>query len=425
MLRDFGRFPRKGRILSMGTKSPLAPDTFPSIPHISGMRIAGAACGLKYKGRKDVLLAEFQKGTRVAGLFTQSKTAAAPVLWCRRVTQVGRARALIVNSGIANAATELAGEKSLQRILDGVSSTLNVPRSQVLMASTGVIGEILPHQKITRSLSRLKSRLGPQNWNDAAAAIMTTDTFCKGAYRRVAIGDTTVTIGGIAKGSGMIAPNMATMLSFLFTDAKIPVSVLRTLLRSATDRSFNAITVDGDTSTSDMVFLFSTGTAKHADIDNADVSTLINFRTALEEVMIELAHQIVRDGEGATKFVTVNVVGAASARAAKCVGFAIANSPLVKTAIAGEDPNWGRIVMAIGKSGETIDPDRLHINIGGISVAKDGIVAPDYEETLVVNHMKTSEIEIDINLCVGRGSATVWTCDLTHDYVSINADYRS
>jgi len=411
--------------VSMGKKSPLAPIDFPEIPEIPGVKIATEACGIKDKGRKDLMLAEFEKGTRAVGVFTKSKTAAASVNWCRRRSEIGRARALIVNSGNANAFTGIAGERSLHRTLEKVSSTLSVPKSQVFMASTGVIGERLPEQKIIKNLGRLKKNLAPRKWKAAAAAISTTDTFPKGAYRRTLIGNTPVTIGGIAKGSGMIAPDMATMLSFIFTDAKIPPFVLRTIMRRATERSFNAITVDGDTSTSDMVVLFSTGIANHLRIDSPGASALRNFRNALEEVMIDLAHQVVRDGEGASKFVTVEVVGAESAKAAKRVGFAIANSPLVKTAVAGEDPNWGRIVMAIGKSGENVNRDRLQIRIGDTPVAKNGAVVPGYDEAPVAKYMKSQEIDIHVDLCIGRGTAIVWTCDLTHDYISINADYRS
>ncbi len=411
--------------MRMRKKSPLAPVGFPEIPEIPGVKIAAEACGIKYAGHKDVMLAEFEKGTRVVGVFTKSKTAAAPVNWCRGRSEVGLARALIVNSGNANAFTGIAGERSLHRTLEKVSSTLCVPKSQVFMASTGVIGETLPEQKIIKNLGSLKKKLAPRNWKTAAAAIRTTDTFSKGAWRRTLIGNTPVTIGGIAKGSGMIAPDMATMLSFIFTDAKIPPAVLQTIIRRATEKSFNAITVDGDTSTSDMVLLFSTGMANHPRIESPATSTLRNFRNALEMVMIDLAHQVVRDGEGASKFVTIGIIGAESAKAAKRVGFAIANSPLVKTAVAGEDPNWGRIVMAIGKSGENVNRDRLQIRIGGTPVAMDGAAIRGYDEGPVAEYMKSQEIEIQVDLCIGKGAATVWTCDLTHDYISINTDYRS
>ncbi|MGB0630135.1 MAG: bifunctional glutamate N-acetyltransferase/amino-acid acetyltransferase ArgJ [Alphaproteobacteria bacterium] len=409
----------------MAKKSPLAPAGFPDIPAIPGVRVAGASCGLKYKGRKDVFLAALDKGTQVAGVFTLSKTAAAPVHWCKKQAGKGRARALIVNAGNANAFTGLAGEKSVQRTVDKVASVLDVPKSQVFVASTGVIGETLPDGKITKSLAGLKKSLSSDSWTDAAAAIMTTDTFPKGAWRRVKIGETEVTIGGIAKGSGMIAPDMATMLSFVFTDAKIPADVLQTLTTRAADRSFNSITVDGDTSTSDTVLVFATGAARHVEISIPGDAKLRAFRAALEEVMTDLAHQIVRDGEGATKFVTVNVTGAKSAKAARKIGLAIANSPLVKTAIAGEDANWGRIVMAVGKSGEEADRDRLTISIGGIAVADKGMVVKGYKEAPVAKHMKGQEIDIDVDLKIGTGAATVWTCDLTHGYITINADYRS
>jgi len=409
----------------MAKKSPLAPTGFPDIPPVAGVTLAAGSCGLRYEGRKDVLLAALDKGTQVAGVFTTSKTAAAPVHWCVKAAKAGRARALIVNAGNANAFTGLAGEKSVQRTVDKVASVLDCPKSQVFVASTGVIGETLPDDRIRKALGGLKKKLRPGDWPGAATAIMTTDTFSKGAFRKVMIGDTEVTIGGIAKGSGMIAPDMATMLSFIFTDAKIPAAVLQTLVRRGADRSFNAITVDGDTSTSDTVLLFATGAAKHAKIIKAGDAKLRAFRAALEEVMIDLAHQIVRDGEGASKFVTVNISGAKSAKAAKKIGLTIANSPLVKTAIAGEDPNWGRIVMAVGKSGEEADRDKLKISIGGIAVAEKGMVVAGYDEAPVAKHMKGQEIDIDVDLKIGEGAATVWTCDLTHDYISINADYRS
>jgi glutamate N-acetyltransferase / amino-acid N-acetyltransferase len=409
----------------MAKISPLAPKGFPDIPPIAGVSLAAGSCGLRYQGRKDVLLAALDKGTQVAGVFTTSKTAAAPVHWCAKLAKAGRARALIVNAGNANAFTGLAGEKSVQRTVDKVASVLGCPKSQVFVASTGVIGEVLPDDRIRNALGGLKKSLSPGDWIGAATAIMTTDTFQKGAWRRIKIGDTDVTIGGIAKGSGMIAPDMATMLSFIFTDAKIPAPVLQALVRRGADRSFNAITVDGDTSTSDTVLLFATGAAKHAKITGPGDSKLRAFRAALEEVMIDLAHQVVRDGEGATKFVTVNVSGAKSAKAARKIGLTIANSPLVKTAIAGEDANWGRIVMAVGKSGEEADRDKLKISIGGVAVADKGMVVPGYDEAPVAKHMKGREIDIDVDLKIGKGAATVWTCDLTHEYITINADYRS
>ena len=409
----------------MAKISPLAPSAFPDIPPIAGVEFAAGACGLRYKGRKDVMLAVLAKGTTAAGVFTTSKTAAAPVDWCRRSARAGRGRALIVNAGNANAFTGLQGEKSVRRTVDKVAEVVGCPKSQVFVASTGVIGETLPDDKIRNALAGLKKALSPDAWPDAAAAIMTTDTFPKGAWRRVRIGETEVTVGGIAKGSGMIAPDMATMLSFVFTDAAIPADVLQKLLARGADRSFNAITVDGDTSTSDTVLLFATGAAKNARVSGVGDAKLRAFRKALDEVLIDLAHQIVRDGEGATKFVTINVVGAASARAARRIGLVIANSPLVKTAIAGEDANWGRIVMAVGKSGEKADRDRLKIAIGGTRVTEKGMVVPGYDEAPVAAHMKGREIEIDVDIGIGRGKATVWTCDLTHGYIDINGSYRS
>lgn len=409
----------------MTKKSPLAPKRFPAMPDVPGVTLASAACGVKYKRRLDVLLASFAPGTKVAGVFTQSKTASAPVTWGRRSAAKGRARALIVNAGNANAFTGNEGENSVRRTVDKVASVLGCPKSQVFVSSTGVIGETLPDDRIRKSLTGLKKALAPGGWRDAASAIMTTDTFPKGAWRRAEIDGVAVTIGGIAKGSGMIAPDMATMLSFVFTDASLPAEVLQDLLKRANDRSFNAITVDGDTSTSDTALLFATGAAKHAKITKADDRRLRAFRAALEEVFVDLAHQVVRDGEGATKFVTVRVSGAKSARAAKTIGLAVANSPLVKTAIAGEDANWGRIVMAVGKAGEEADRDRLRIGIGGIVIAEKGMPVPGYDEAPVAAHMKGDEIDIDIDLGIGKGAATVWTCDLTHGYISINADYRS
>jgi glutamate N-acetyltransferase/amino-acid N-acetyltransferase len=380
--------PTDGNQIKMAKISPLAPAGFPDIPAVPGVLLSAGSCGLRYEGRKDVLLVSLDKGTQVAGVFTTSKTAAAPVHWCARSAKAGRARALIVNAGNANAFTGLAGEKSVQRTVDKVASLLGCPKSQVFVASTGVIGETLPDDRIRRALGGLKKKLGPGDWTGAASAIMTTDTFAKGAFRKVMIGDTEVTISGIAKGSGMIAPDMATMLSFIFTDAKIPAAVLQTLVRRSVDRSFNAITVDGDTSTSDTVLLFATGAARHAKIARADDAMLRAFCTVLEELMI-------------------------------------ANSPLVKTAIAGEDPNWGRIVMAVGKSGEEADRDTLKISIGGIAVAEKGMVVAGYDEAPVAKHMKGQEIDIAVDLKIGKGAATVWTCDLTHEYISINADYRS
>ncbi|MDH3597439.1 MAG: bifunctional glutamate N-acetyltransferase/amino-acid acetyltransferase ArgJ [Rhodospirillales bacterium] len=408
-----------------GKRSPLAPEAFPDLPALAGVRLSAMACGLRYQGRTDACLVELAKGTSVAGVFTRSKTASAPVEWCRRALSGGSARAILVNSGNANAFTGAAGIAAVERTAKALAGIIGCPRREVFLSSTGVIGEPLPDERLTGALGELERRLSATAWRDAAEAIMTTDTFPKGATRRVEIGGTAVTLNGIAKGSGMIAPDMATMLAFVFTDARIPADILQRLLVRAAEDSFNAITVDGDTSTSDTLLLCATGAARHPRVVAPDDSLLKGFRAALGELMADLAQQVARDGEGAEKFITIRVSGAASKRAARRIGLSIGNSPLVKTAIAGEDANWGRIVMAVGKAGEKADRDRLSIRIGGIEVAHDGAVVPGYEEALVARHMKGREIEIEVDIGVGRGRATVWTCDLTHGYIDINADYRT
>ncbi len=405
--------------------SPLAPAGFPEMPPVPGVTFATANCGLRYKGRPDVLLVSLEKGTQAAGALTTSKTAAAPVDWCRKLLKGGKGRGVIVNAGNANAFTGLAGIKSVQRTVDKVAEVLGCPKNQVYVASTGVIGETLKDEKIRENLKSLAKSLKPSGWNDAATAISTTDTFPKGASRKAMIGDTEVTIVGIAKGSGMIAPDMATMLGFVFTDAAVPAAVLQKIVSRAADRSFNSITVDGDTSTSDTLLMFATGQAKHKKVGSVGDAHLRAFRAAVEDLFMELAHLIVKDGEGATKFVTINVTGAMSAKAARKIGLVIGNSPLVKTAVAGEDANWGRIVAAVGKSGEAADRDKLRISIGGVAVADKGMVVPGYDETPVAAHMKGQEIVIDVDLRLGKGAATVWTCDLTHGYIDINGSYRS
>jgi len=406
-------------------RSPLAPARFPNLPTVEGVGLAAGACGIRYRNRSDVCLVTLAPGTTAAGVFTQSKTASAPVEWCRRALARGRARALVVNSGNANAFTGRAGTGSVERVVAATRELFDCRAQEVFVASTGVIGEPLPEEKLVAALGSLREAQAPEAWKAAAEAIMTTDTYPKGASREALIGETKVTINGIAKGSGMIAPNMATMLAFVFTDAKLPAPVLQASLKRGADRTFNAITVDGDTSTSDTLMLFATGQAQHPRISDAKAPALRGFRTALEDLLCDLAQQVVRDGEGAQKFVTITVTGAASAKAARRIGLAIANSPLVKTAIAGEDPNWGRIVMAVGKAGEKADRDRLVIAIGGMEIAREGEVVPGYDETPVAQHMKGREIDIAVDVGVGRGRATVWTCDLTHGYVDINADYRS
>ncbi len=406
-------------------KSPLAPEAFPDLPPVAGVRLATGQCAIRYQGRTDLLLAELDLGTTVAGVFTRSLTASAPVEWCRRAIRGGRARAVVVNSGNSNAFTGRQGEVTVSATVDAVADLLDCPPSEVLVASTGVIGQPMPPDLIPSHLPAITAMLSASSWTDAAQAIMTTDTFAKAATRQVSLGTTTVTINGIAKGSGMIAPDMATMLAFVFTDAAIEAPVLQKLLAEANERSFNCITVDGDTSTSDTVLLFATGRAGNKPVAKLEAGRLQDFRRALQEVLLDLAHQIVRDGEGASKFVKVTVTGADGRKAARRIAFAIANSPLVKTAIAGEDANWGRIVMAVGKAGERADRDRLRISIGGILVAADGAAVPDYDETPVAAHMKGSDIDIRVDLGLGQGEATVWTCDLTHGYIDINGSYRS
>jgi glutamate N-acetyltransferase/amino-acid N-acetyltransferase len=408
--------------------SPLAPKGFPSLPPLAGVRLAAEACGVKYRGRSDVCLIAFDPGSAVAGVFTTSKTASAPVEWCRAKLADGKARAVLINSGNANAFTGAAGEDAVRVVARETAKRLGCRVGDVLMASTGVIGEPLPKDRVVAGLDRLVAGLDAAAWPAAAQAIMTTDTFAKGATRSAEIAGVTVTLNGIAKGSGMIAPDMATMLAFVMTDAKLPAALLEKLLRLGNERSFNAITVDGDTSTSDSLILAATGKAKHAAVPaelRPGDPMIRNFRAALDALLIDLAQQVVRDGEGASKFVTIKVAGAASRRAARRIGLAIGNSPLVKTAIAGADANWGRIVMAVGKAGERADRDRLAIRIGGIEVARAGRAVPGFDEAPVARHMAGREIHIDVDVGVGRGAATIWTCDLTHGYIEINADYRS
>ena len=406
--------------------SPLAPAAFPAMPEVAGVRLAAGSCGLRSRDRHDLALVELAPGTAVAGVFTRSRTAAAPVLWCREALLGGRARAVVVNSGNANAFTGDSGVAGVRRSAGEAARLVGAEAHEVFVASTGVIGEPLADDRIIDALSGLHAGLSANAWLAAARAIMTTDTYPKGATRRATIDGATVTINGIAKGSGMIAPDMATMLAFVFTDAALPAPVLQEMLRRANERSFNAITVDGDTSTNDTVLLFATGEGpRHGATGRAGEARLRPFRAALEEVMADLAQQVVRDGEGAQKFVTITVSGAASPRAARRLGLAIANSPLVKTAIAGADANWGRIVMAVGKAGERIERDRLAIRIGGVLVGEGGRRHPDYREDQVSGHMKGRDIAIAVDVGVGRGRAVVWTCDLTHGYIDINADYRT
>ena len=401
--------------------SPLAPASFPKLHIISGVTFATAAAGIKYAGRTDVMLASIAAGSTVAGVFTRSATSAACVLDCQSKMggDMSQGAAILVNSGNANAFTGNAGQASVDRICAAVAIGLGVPASAVFTSSTGVIGEVLPDHKITKCIDALAGSLGEDALENAAKAIMTTDTYAKGSTASVEINGKTVKISGIAKGSGMVAPDMATMLVYIFTDAKIAQPDLQALLADLTDKTFNCITVDSDTSTSDALICAATGAS------SADVSGNPDFAQALGQVMLDLAHQVVKDGEGATKFVAVEVTGAASDGDARLVAMSIANSPLVKTAIAGEDPNWGRIVMAVGKSGAKADRDRLSIWFGPHLVAENGWVAKTYTEDTGASYMKQSELVIRTDLGIGGAKTTVWTCDLTHGYIEINADYRS
>jgi glutamate N-acetyltransferase/amino-acid N-acetyltransferase len=406
-------------------RSPLAPATAPRLPPVAGARLAALACGIRYKERKDLCLLAFDPGTTIAGVFTKSLTAGAPVEWCKAALKGRSARAFLVNSGNSNAFTGRVGRKAAKITAGATAKLLGCKASEVFVASTGVIGEPLPYERIVGAIPDLIAGLGADAWQGAADAIMTTDTFPKLATRTARLGDVTVTINGIAKGSGMIAPDMATMLAFCATDAAVPAPILQPLLPDGSEKSFNCITVDSDTSTSDTVLLAATGKAGNKRPKGPSDPALKEFKAALDDLLLDLALQIVRDGEGASKFVEIAVMGAANAGAARRIGLAIANSPLVKTAIAGQDANWGRIVMAVGQSGERADRDKLQIRIGGVLVAKNGGRAPDYDETPVAAHMKGQEIKIEVELGLGKGRATVWTCDLTHGYVDINGSYRT
>jgi len=409
--------------LEGGKVSPLAPRSgFPSLPVIDGVRFASTAAGVKYQGRDDVMLAEICAGASIAGVFTKSATRSANVLDCQAKLGLSQnaqsGYAIIVNSGNSNAFTGRAGDASVSRISEGVADSLGIEAGHVFTASTGVIGERLPDDRITDALQVLTQNLSDSAAEAAARAIMTTDTFPKGAATEVEINSQSVKIAGFAKGSGMIAPDMATMLVYIFTDAKIAQTDLQEMVAGLNTKTFNAITVDSDTSTSDTLLVTATG--KSADVTGSDA-----FKDSLHQVMQNLAHQVVRDGEGATKFVEITVKGTASDPSAQIIARAIANSPLVKTAIAGEDPNWGRVVMAIGKSGEPADRDKISIWFGDILVADQGWVSPDYTEDAGADYMKAEDLKITVELGVGEGEATVWTCDLTHGYITINADYRS
>ena len=408
------------------TVSPLAPKSgFPKLPPIAGVAFSAVAAGVRYAGRADVMLAQLAPGTAIAGVFTKSATRAAPVLDCQ--AKIGgdaqNGAAIVVNSGNANAFTGTNGIEAVKAITNTVADTLSIPEARVFTSSTGVIGEPLPHDRVTAKIDELKDALSDDAIADAAKAIMTTDTFPKGASAEIDAGGP-IKIAGIAKGSGMIAPDMATMLVYIFTDAKIAQPLLQDMLSDLTGPTFNSITVDSDTSTSDTLLLAATGQSTAPEI-KAGTDTEAAFREALHGVMLDLAHQVVRDGEGATKFVEVRITGAADDADAHTVALAIANSPLVKTAVAGEDPNWGRVVMAVGKSGAKADRDTLTIRFGDVLVAEKGWVSPDYREDDAAAHMKGDELLIAVDMGLGKGASTVWTCDLTNRYIEINADYRS
>ncbi len=404
--------------------SPLAVP-LPRLGPIAGVRLGAAEAGIRYKGRRDLMMMTFPRGTTVAGVFTRNKCPGAPIDWCRDALAGGRARALVVNAGNANVFTGRAGVATVKTTAKAAAALAGCPARQVFLASTGVIGEVLPSERITDALPALAEALTEDGWEDAARAIMTTDTFPKASTRSAKIGGATVTINGIAKGSGMIAPDMATMLCFIATDAAIPAAALQAMLSKGVGPTFNSVTVDSDTSTSDTVLLFATGAADHPPVPETGGTVLRDFRRALDEVLQDLALQVVRDGEGAQKLVRIAVKGAVSHKSARAIAFAIAHSPLVKTAIAGEDANWGRIVMAVGKAGEPADRDRLAIAVGGTWMARNGTVVPGYDEGPVVTHMKGREVDIAVDIGLGDGAATVWTCDLTHGYIDINGSYRS
>ena len=403
--------------------SPLAPASFPDIPSIKGVNFSTASAGVKYQGRSDVMLAVLDPGTEIAGVFTSSSTRSFAVIDCEEKIHLkdsSSGAAIVVNSGNANAFTGNRGKVSVETITSMTAEVLNIPRSRVFSSSTGVIGEELPHNLIIDALGKMVADKTKQDIFEAAKAIMTTDTYPKGSVRKVSTDQGEITFAGIAKGSGMIAPNMATMLVYLFTDASVKKDALQSYLSEINERTFNSISVDGDTSTSDTVLMAATGKSG-IRIEKDDE----NFSQGLASLMTDLAHQVVKDGEGASKFIEINIVNARNKTDAKTHAKSIANSPLVKTAIAGEDPNWGRIVMAIGKSGAQAERDKIKIFFGDILVAEKGWVAPNYSEELGAQYMKNTTIKISVDLGLGEANTTFWTCDFTNDYISINADYRS
>ncbi len=410
------------------TVSPFAPKGLPDVAPIAGVRFATAEAGIRYKGRTDLLLAVLDPGTVVAGVLTRSRTRSAPVEWCAKALKTGKARALVVNSGNANAFTGKKGRDAVEITADAAANAVGCPRDEVFIASTGVIGEPMQAEKFSHLLAGLAREAKPDAWHGAACAILTTDTFPKLVTRTARIGGVEVTLAGFCKGAGMIQPDMATMLCFVFTDAPVARAALQPLVAQASDVTFNCVTIDGDTSTSDTLLVFATGAAERRGaprISDPGDPRLNDFAEALHGLLRELAMLVAKDGEGITKFVTVNVEGAESDKAARTIALAIGNSPLVKTAIAGEDPNWGRIVMAVGKAGEAADRDKLSIWFGPHLVATEGERAPSYEEAVIARYMKGAEIAVRVDVGIGPGRATIWTCDLTHGYIDINASYRS
>ena len=405
--------------------SPLAPPAVPTLPPVKGVRVASHAAGMRYKDRTDVFVAELAAATTVGGVLTKSLTAGAPVELCRMHLQKGRAQVLVVNSGDSNTFTGRKGVTVVDATVEAATKAFGCERHEVFVSSTGVIGEPPPRDKLVEAVPAAQEKLADAAWSEAATAIMTTDTFAKMATRTTKIDGVTVTINGICKGSGMIAPDMATMLAYVFTDALLSAPVVQALISAGADKSFNCVTVDGDTSTSDTLLMFATGQAGHRLVAAPADPRLKDFAIKLDELLIDLAKQVARDGEGASKFVEIRLRGAADNKAARCIAMSIANSPLVKTAIAGEDANWGRIVMAVGKAGERVSRDKLSIAVGGVVIAENGEPVEGYDETLVSTHMKGHEILIEVDVGIGVGAAMVWTCDLTHGYIDINASYRT
>ena len=408
----------------MTTRSPLAPAAFPALPDIAGVTRRVARAQYKNWDRCDLTYVELAAGTTVAGVFTRNVCCSSEVELGREQVKGGKGRALIVNAGNSNAFTGYRGREAVEQIMAQVAGHLGCDATEVFVSSTGVIGVPLPKDKARAGVAAALTA-EPCSWEAAAETIGTTDTFAKGSAASAIVGGTTVHVAGIVKGSGMIAPDMATMLGYIFTDAAVAPALLQDMLGAATGGSFNSITVDSDTSTSDTVLLFATGRAGNATLTTRDDPGADALYAAIREVALDLAHQVVRDGEGASKFIEIQVTGATSDASAKRVALAIANSPLVKTAIAGEDANWGRVVMAVGKAGEPADRDKLAIRFGDHWVAKDGLPVDGYDEAPVAAHLKGQDIRVGADLGLGEGRATVWTCDLTHGYISINADYRS